>query len=125
MSRLAEIQNLIVTNIIIGETVDYPTFTDVTSIECNMGWIDNEDGTFSAPPPERINTITTDEFIDRIPQAAFETISNHSSAEAKTFMSLLNARSSIDLNNDKTTYYVDKMLVAGLITQQEHDDILA
>jgi hypothetical protein len=69
--------------------------------------------------------ITVDNFIDRIPRAVFETISNHASATAKTFMSLLAARNSVDLDNDKTAYYVDKMLAAGIITQAEHDGILA
>ena len=68
--------------------------------------------------------VTTDDFIDRIPRAAFEAIANHSSNEAKTFMAALSARSMINLDNDKTVYYVDRMLAAGIITQQEHDDIL-
>ena len=85
--------------------------------------IEIPDGSTTSAPPIRV--ISTDSFVDRIPRAAFEVIANHASTEAKTFMAALNARSNIDLDNEKTVYYIDKMLLAGLITQQEYDDIIA
>ena len=127
MSRLAEIKDLTVINIIKGDPLKFPQYTDVTGIECVIGWTDNEDGTFTdnTVPVVSENIITVDDFIDRIPRAAFETIANHASAEAKTLMAALNARANIDLDNDKTAYYVGRMLAAALITQAEHDAILA
>jgi len=68
--------------------------------------------------------ISVDDFIDRIPRAAFEAITNSTSKEARAFVSMLNARNMIPLDNDKTVYYVGKMKAAGLITQAEHDTIL-
>ena len=123
--RLANIENNIVENIIIGELIDFPSYVDVTNIECGRGWTDNGDGTFTNNIiPVSVRIISVDAFIDRIPRAAYETITNHASNEAKSFVSMLNARNTIPLDNDKVVYYVDKMKVAGLITQAEHEIIL-
>jgi len=123
--RLAKITNNVVETIIIGELVDFPTYTDVTNIQSGVGWTDNQDGTFTDNTTQvSIRVISVDDFIDRIPRPAFETITNHPSNEAKSFVSMLNARNTIPLDNNKTTYYVGKMLDANLITQAEHDAIL-
>ena len=95
----------------------------VTTTHANGAVVTEWKDPSSIPPSTRI--ITTDEFMDRIPRAAWETISTHASAEATAFVTILNARASIDLDNDKTVYYVNKIKQAGLITQQEHDGILA
>ena len=50
MARLALVKNLVVINLILADDpADFPGYVDVTSIDCGIGWIDNEDGTFSAP----------------------------------------------------------------------------
>ena len=50
MFNLAIIENLIVTNIIVAnDPTNYPAYTDVTGVVCNIGWTDNQDGTFTAP----------------------------------------------------------------------------
>lgn len=73
--RLAKIDDLIVTNIIIGEAVDFPTYTDVTSTRCGIGWTDNQNGTFTDNRSDEIPVTTeslkeyltvpiTDELVD-------------------------------------------------------------
>lgn len=85
--------------------------------------IEIPDGSTTSAPPVRV--ISTDSFIDRIPLTAYNTIANHANADAKAFMSALNSRDTIDLDNDKTIYYIDRMVTATLITQAEADVILA
>lgn len=124
--RLAKIENLIVENIIVGDLADYPAYTDVTNIDCGIGWTDNQDGTFTdnqVPVSRRI--ISVDEFIDRIPLAAFESIVASPSAIASAFVVAITAMTEVNLDSPKAIYYIDKMLLAGLINQTEHDEILA
>ena len=125
--KLAKIVNNIVEQIIEGNQVDFPSYVNVDGVYVGVGWTDNGNGTFTdnTPPVATPRTITSDAFIDRIPLSAYETIVNHASNEAKTFVSILNSKSHINLDNDKTVYYVGKMKTAGLINQTEHDAILA
>ena len=69
MARLAEVQNLIVINIIEGDPLDFPDFVDVTGIECGIAWIDNEDGTFSIPGPVYKTEASAAEFGELLPDA--------------------------------------------------------
>ncbi len=67
MARLAEVQNLIVVNIIEGEPLDFPEYIDVTGIECGIAWIDNGDGTFSIPGPVYKTEASAAEFGELLP----------------------------------------------------------
>ena len=69
MAELAEVVNGIVVNIIIGEPEDFPTFVDVTGIDCGIAWIDNGDGTFSVPTPVYKTQASAAEFGELLPDA--------------------------------------------------------
>ena len=76
MANLAIIENLIVTNIIVGEAVDFPSYTDVTGVSCGIGWTDNQNGTFTdntvAEVEPTIRKITIRSFMQRFTKAERE-----------------------------------------------------
>ena len=45
--RLAHVVNNRVKNIIKGDIAKYPSLIDVTKIQCGIGWLANDDGTFT------------------------------------------------------------------------------
>lgn len=51
--RLALIENGRVKTIIIGKAANYPEYIDVSAIQCGVGWLANNDGTYTndAIPP--------------------------------------------------------------------------
>jgi len=45
--RLAKIRKGRVKNIIVGEQKDYPKYINVDSTQCGIGWLANNDGTYT------------------------------------------------------------------------------
>lgn len=64
--RLAQIENGIVKNIILGTLTQFPTYKNVTNIHCGVGWTANSDGTYTsdyvAPEVDPIINITNVSF---------------------------------------------------------------
>lgn len=64
--KLAQVENGIVKNIILGTLAQFPDYKDVTNIQCGVGWTANNDGTYTsdyiAPEVDPIINITNVSF---------------------------------------------------------------
>ena len=74
----------------------------------------------NAPRP-----ISSEDFIERIPEAAWETITNSNNAKAVAFYARVSASPVINLDSPKVQNAVASMVSGGLISQAEADEILA
>jgi hypothetical protein len=66
LRTMALIEDGVVTNKIKADPIQLPDWVDVTDIECGIGWIANEDGSFTKPP---IRVLAVQSFLQRFTQA--------------------------------------------------------
>lgn len=143
MARLARVVNLIVKNIILADDpADYPQYVDVTNIDCGVGWIDNEDGTFSAPTPtvNLYERIAPRSFQARLTDSEYKAIKKKTIKANDRFMSdtedsndviyvradeTLSLAKWVDVTNPQTEQFIDFYIAMGDIDPARKATLLA
>ena len=80
------------------------------------------EATISAAP---IRKIPVEDFIERFPEAPFETLANSSNTKAIGFMARLDKMSIVDLDSPVLNSLLSQMITANLLTQSEMDNLIA
>jgi hypothetical protein len=118
MARLAKIENQIVVNVIMADDpADFPDYVDVTDIECNKGWTDNGDGTFTdnrQPSVDPIRKLAVASFLQRIPQAARISARNSTDDIIIDLFEDLKLRTYVDLDNPLLSAGLDYIVASDI-----------
>ncbi|MCK5609386.1 hypothetical protein KAR91_46365 [Candidatus Pacearchaeota archaeon] len=78
--------------------------------------------TIAAAP---IRKIPVEDFIERFPEAPFETLANSTNSKAIAFMSRLDKVNIVDLDSPVLNSLLTQMVTAALLTQGQKDTLLA
>lgn len=71
-----------------------------------------------------IRRIPVEDFIERFPEAPFETLANSPNSKAIGFMARLDKMSIVDLDSPILNSLLTQMVTANLLTQGEKNDLL-
>ena len=135
-SRLAEIKDGVVANIIIGSPSKYPAYVDVTEIQANIGWL-YDGNTFTEPTPITTTTphlVKIKDIVQIFPfntqrlcreiisSANYNTPAEAASADtADVVLAILQAGDPINVNSPRFTPFAN-WLIANTDVEQSHID---